>query len=208
VTPERIEVVTLGVDRSMFQPLAQDEARIASASVRDATVLLYVGGLDRAHDLQPIIEAVTRAGNPTPVAPGRRRRLRAHLEQLAAGPARSGFTGRVPQQRGPYLHCGGGFVLAPYNPRHFPERELANATLKVREFLAAGRPVAIAPSGLLPDLICHGVKGTRWRTTVVTWIRFCKTHCPNATAARDGRRRRDDADGHLGRHRPRLLRPV
>ncbi len=61
IAPERIEVVELGVDHTMFQPRDQSAARDVVRIGKEPTVLLYVGGLDIYHDLGPLIEALGRA---------------------------------------------------------------------------------------------------------------------------------------------------
>jgi D-inositol-3-phosphate glycosyltransferase len=58
IPPERIEIVELGVDHSMFRPQTQVSARDSLRIAQDATVLLYVGGLDPYHDFGPLIEAL------------------------------------------------------------------------------------------------------------------------------------------------------
>ena len=63
VPPSRIEVVGLGVDRALFHPTDQDQARRGCGIDPDRTVLMYVGALDRAHDLGPVIAAITRLGD-------------------------------------------------------------------------------------------------------------------------------------------------
>lgn len=161
VPAERIQVVPLGVDRSLFRPRDPGEARRRLEIDADATVLLYVGVLDLAHDLGPAIRAVVAAATPGlelhVVGDGI---MREAFEALAAGaPATIRFHGRVPHPRVPHYVAAADLCLAPYEPRAFPGGEVGYATLKVREYLSAARPVAAVESGSLSRLVRHGESG-------------------------------------------------
>ena len=89
VPPDRIEVVGLGVDHALFRPVDQAEARRQAGISPDRTVLMYVGALDRAHDLTPIIAALERLGDTSLglhlVGDGE---LRAELSEVVEGTCR------------------------------------------------------------------------------------------------------------------------
>ena len=48
----------LGLDHRLFRPMEQQPARDALGISHDAIVVLYVGGIDEYHDLEPVIEAL------------------------------------------------------------------------------------------------------------------------------------------------------
>jgi glycosyltransferase involved in cell wall biosynthesis len=146
---------------------------------------MYVGALDRAHDLSPLIAAVERLGD-TPVelhlvGDGEHR---GEAERAAAGSSRVVFHGRVPHADVPgYIACA-DLCLAPYDPAFFPRGRVGYATLKVREYLAAGRPVAASSSGVLPGLIRPGVTGFLLENDPDAWTRFLQRDLPSRSALR------------------------
>jgi glycosyltransferase involved in cell wall biosynthesis len=64
ISPDKIAVVGLGVDHKLFFPKDQAAARKSLGISPTSTVLLYVGGMDKYHDLGPMIEALTRTRSP------------------------------------------------------------------------------------------------------------------------------------------------
>ncbi|HET7425145.1 MAG TPA: glycosyltransferase family 4 protein [Gemmatimonadales bacterium] len=185
VASERIEVVGLGVDRALFHPTDQGEARRGRGIAADRTVLMYVGALDRAHDLRAIIAAVARLGETSVelhlVGDGE---LRPELESAAGGSPRVVFHGRVPHAMVPGLIACADLCLAPYDPAFFPGGRVGFATLKVREYLAAGRAVATSRTGVLPGLIQPGVSGFLLENDAATWTRFLLQELPDRSVLR------------------------
>ena len=157
---DRIEVIGLGVDRDMFRPLDRSESRLRLGIPAPATVLMYVGALDRIHDLMPVIEAVLTVETPS---------LRLHvvgdgvlagdLRAAARGHQRITFHGRVAHREVPSYIAAADLCIAPYDATAFADGEVSYATLKVREYLAGGRPVATLPSGSLRELVSHSHNG-------------------------------------------------
>jgi glycosyltransferase involved in cell wall biosynthesis len=185
VPPSRIEVVGLGVDRALFHPTDQDQARRACGIEPDRTVLMYVGALDRAHDLGPVVAAITRLGD-TPlelhlVGDGQ---YRTELERIAGGSSRVVFHGRVPHIAVPGFIACADLCLAPYDPAFFPRGQVGYATLKVREYLAAGRAVATSRTGVLPGLIRPGATGFLLENDAATWTRFLLQELPERSILR------------------------
>lgn len=179
VPPTRIEVVGLGVDRGLFHPADQDQARRACGISPDRTVLIYVGALDRAHDLGPVIAAITRLGDsPLELHLVGDGEHRAELERAAGGSPRVVFHGPVPHTAVPEFIASGDLCLAPYAPAFFPRGQVGYATLKVREYLASGRPVATSRSGVLPGLIRPGVTGFLLENDPAAWTRFLLQELP------------------------------
>lgn len=189
VDPERIEVIGLGVDRARFRPRDQAEARSRLGIPESAMVLLYVGVLDRAHDLRPVLDSVRRLGHRAlgleVVGDGA---MREELER-SAGPgtpngSRIRFHGRVPHEEVPLYIAAADLCLAPYDPAAFSGGVVGYSTLKVREYLASGRPVATVRSGSLEELVRDGVSGFLLDGTD-GWGRFLERDLPSRTRLRE-----------------------
>jgi hypothetical protein len=58
------------------------------------------------------------------------------------------------------------------------------ATLKVREYLAAGRAVATSRTGVLPGLIQPGASGFLLENDAATWTRFLLRDLPGRSVLR------------------------
>lgn len=187
VAAERIEIVTLGVDDKLFYPGAHDVelVRHRLGLAPTDTAMLYVGSLDHAHDLEPVIEAVARAGDPSLrlhiVGDGP---MRPHLERAAGGAKGIRFHGSVPHAEVPVYIAAADLCLAPYDPTQTPGGQIGSGALKVREYLMAGRPVVVAPRDLLPGLIRHGMNGYTLDNDVITWIRFFQRTLPSRAELR------------------------
>ncbi len=185
VPPNRIEVVGLGVDRGLFHPIDQDQARRGCGINPDRTVLMYVGALDRSHDLRPVIAAITRLGDsPLELHLVGDGQQRAELEQAAGGSPRVVFHGPVPHTDVPGFIACADLCLAPYDPAFFPRGQVGYATLKVREYLAAGRAVATSRTGVLPGLIRPGATGFLLENDAASWTRFLLEELPARSVLR------------------------
>jgi glycosyltransferase involved in cell wall biosynthesis len=185
VPHSRIEVVGLGVDRALFHPTDQDQARRGCGINPDRTVLMYVGALDRAHDLGPAIAAITRLGDsPLELHLVGDGEHRAELQRAAAGSPRVVFHGRVPHTAVPGFIACADLCLAPYDPAFFPRGQVGYSTLKVREYLAAGRAVATSRTGVLPGLIRPGATGFLLENDAATWTRFLLQELPARSVLR------------------------
>jgi glycosyltransferase involved in cell wall biosynthesis len=174
IAPECIEVVELGVDHTLFRPLSQSSSRKALRIEPTAFVLLYVGGMDTYHDLDPIIDALGRI---------RVRSLEVHL--LGDGRYRSGyeakakhaqipirFHGQVSNHRVPEFVAAADLCLAPYRVTAFPNDSVSFSTLKIPEYMACGRPVVSVPSGHIRKLIKDQVTGFLFAHDMASWVRF------------------------------------
>lgn len=160
--PERVAVVGLGLDRELFRPQPQAEARARLGIAPEAMMLLYVGVLDATHDLWPVLRALAQV-DPVP-------RLELHI--LGEGIRRAEyesfvrarglavhFHGRRRHEEVPQWIAAADLCLAPYDVSVFANHELGYSTLKVREYLACGRPVATVASGVLRSLVRPGESG-------------------------------------------------
>jgi len=155
VARDRIEVIQLGVDPARFGPGDRQAARRELDIPATATVLLYAGILDRIHDLEPIIRGLDAAPEVTFEVVGDGPLAAFYREAaVAVGVAgRVKFRGRVGYAELPTRIAAADLCVAPYDPSAFFGQEVSYSTLKIREFLAAGRPVMTVRSGSIPDLV-------------------------------------------------------
>jgi glycosyltransferase involved in cell wall biosynthesis len=176
VREERIAVVGLGVDRSLFTPQDQSAARRQLGIPPDQLVLVYVGVVDATHDLGPLLAGLAQLRDPAiavhVVGDGI---LRARHETAArTGKVNAVFHGPVAHERVPLYIAAADLCLAPYDPTAFSFGELGYSSLKVPEYLSAGRPVVTVPSGRLPDLVRHGETGFLLANRPEAWVRLLR----------------------------------
>jgi len=174
VAPERVLVVPLGVDRDLFRPRDQSEARRALGLAPDRTILLYVGVLDETHSLDGIIEALLERRPPGVelhvVGDGPRRA--AYAERASTSDGSVILHGRVPHTSVPAWIAAADLCLAPYEPRAFATGALGYATMKVPEYLSVGRPVAGSPSARMHELLRGGELGFEVPADAASWRAF------------------------------------
>ncbi|RPI29649.1 MAG: glycosyltransferase [Acidobacteria bacterium] len=171
---DKIRVVPLGVDHALFRPIDQNLARQSVQIAPEKLVLLYVGGMDKYHDLSPLLEALaefhSRGLELHIVGEGE---FRPRYEQAAA---RSGcpvvFHGRVPHERVPFYIGASDLCLAPYCAEAFHDQTITFSTLKIPEYMACARPVASIPSGEIKRLIQPGINGFLLPNSVAGWSTF------------------------------------
>jgi glycosyltransferase involved in cell wall biosynthesis len=177
---EKIRVVPLGVNHNLFRPLDQQSARASVGIPLDKTILLYVGGMDKYHDLWPLLDALRGLTLPE---------LELHIVgegeyrgryEAAAKRAKSRvvFHGRVSHERVPLYIAAGDLCLAPYCIEAFYDRTVSFSTLKIPEYMACARPVASIPSGEIKRLIQPGVSGFLFPNSTIGWRSFLYT-CPD-----------------------------
>lgn len=172
VRPECVEVVDLGVDRELFRSRDQSEARALHGIDPHTTVLLYVGVLDRTHDLGALLAAL--AAKPRDglelhlVGEGVRR---AEYEAIVARDRLPVvFHGRVPHEAVPGYIAAADLCVAPYDASAFSSGELGYSTMKIPEYLSVGRPVVSVPSGRIRTLIAEGETGFLFSNEVSRWV--------------------------------------
>jgi glycosyltransferase involved in cell wall biosynthesis len=171
VDPTRIEVVGLGLNHDLFRPQSSTEARRGLGISSDRRVLLYVGGFDKYHNLEPVIQALGRGGSGVfelhLVGDGE---YRPHLEQLAVEVgAEVVFHGRVAHTEVPRYIAAADLGLAPYELSAFPGGELTFSTLKIPEYMACGRAAVSVPSAQTKTLINDGVNGYLIPNEIDAW---------------------------------------
>ena len=174
VSANRIAVVNLGVDRQLFRPLDQQEARRQLGIAADRCVLSYVGVLDLTHNLEPVIRALGDSGRKEVelhiTGDGARR---AEYQALAVACGASVvFHGKVRHTEVPVHIAAADLCLAPYDAIAFSSGELGYSTMKIPEYLAAGRPVVSVPSGRVRMLITEGENGFLFQNGLSEWRKF------------------------------------
>jgi len=178
VEPANIVVVGPAVDRTLFSPRDQAEARALLGIDPADRVLVACGGLDRESNLTPLLEAVPRTGD---------RALRLHVlgegERLAAlqhlagsGPAIR-FHGVVSDE-----------VLAQYLAAADLCVQLDQPTdpsFTLRECFSSARPVAVGVTpGRARPRTPELVSGFTVEHDVLAWIRFLQRDCPSRNTLR------------------------
>ena len=173
---ERIAVVDLGVDRNLFRPADQGAARNALGIDNATTALLYVGVLDFTHNLAPAITALGSGRLPNlelhVVGDGQRASEYRKLAQETGANVR--FHGRVPHGQVPQWIAASDLCLAPYDSSAFASGQLGYATMKIPEYLSAGRAVVSVPSGRVSLLVRDGVTGFLFRNESSNWAKFLR----------------------------------
>jgi D-inositol-3-phosphate glycosyltransferase len=172
--PERVEVVGLGVDHSLFRPMDQLSARNTLKIRPDATLLLYVGAIDEYHDLEPVIEALGSLSQPSVellvVGDGE---FRAQCEEKARRAQISvRFQGPVRHSMVPEYVAAADLCIAPYRTSACHNGTIPFSTLKIPEYMACARPVVSVPSGPIQRLVEDGVSGFLFPNDTFSWFRF------------------------------------
>jgi glycosyltransferase involved in cell wall biosynthesis len=180
VADDRIAVVDLGVDRRLFRPLDQAEARRGLGVPQGKLILTYVGVLDFTHDLAPAILALGAVARHEVelhvVGDGQRRQEYERIAGEAGAPVI--FRGRIAHAEVPTYIAAADLCLAPYDAAAFSSGELGYATMKIPEYLGVGRPVVSVPSGRIRELVKPGETGFLFENTVSNWQHFLATMPP------------------------------
>lgn len=186
--PQRVRVVSLGVDHSIFKPMDMGEAREEIGIDRDATVLLYVGGMDQYHDLSPLLQAL-RDCQPENieihlVGDGN---YRNRYEELSLGlSVKVIFHGQVEHRQVPRYIAAADLCIAPYDAAGFYHKLVAFSTLKIPEYMACARPVVSIPSGHIRNLVTDGVTGYLFDNTREEWSGFLRDRPDRPSLAKMG----------------------
>ena len=190
IDPERIEVVELGVDHDLFYPRDQLTARASLGIGRREIVMLYAGGLDIYHDLEPIIEALARVAPPSVAlhVAGDGELRSASEEKARHLQVHARFHGPRPHHEVPDFIAAADLCLAPYQPARFYGGRITFSTLKIPEYMACGRPVASVPEGHVARLIENQVTGFLLPNTVAGWATFLQALPSRLRLAEMGRR--------------------
>lgn len=176
---QKIKVVPLGVNHHLFHPMDQQSTRAFLGIPADKTILLYVGGMDKYHDLGPLLDALRGLTLPDLelhiVGEGEYRgRYEAAAKRTKS---RVVFHGRVSHERVPLYIAASDLCIAPYCAEAFYGQTVSFSTLKIPEYMACARPVASIPSGEIKRLIQPGVSGFLFPNSTVGWRGFLYS-CP------------------------------
>ena len=174
VSEERVAVVDLGVDRELFHPMEQSIARARVGISAQPAVILYVGVLDRTHDLEQVIRAMggrKPAGVELHVVGEGARRIEYETLARECGAAAI-FHGRVPHREVPVYISAADLCIAPYDAAAFSSGELGYSTMKIPEYLSVGRAVASVPSGRIRSLVAQGETGFLFPNEAGQWEAF------------------------------------
>ena len=174
LSPDRVQVIGLGVDHRRFRPLDQLGARQELGLRLDACILLYVGGMDMYHDLRPLFDAGGHTSVPDielhVVGDGEYRlRYEAAAEQVRFPVV---FHGQKPHQMIPTFIAAADLCLAPYQVQAFHHQLVPFSTLKIPEYMACARPVVSVPSGHIRELITHQRTGFLVPNEASAWRAF------------------------------------
>ena len=174
ILPDNIAVVGLGVDHALFYPKDQASARKSLGISPAVTMLLYVGGMDKYHNLCPMIEAITQVNSSS---------LEVHLvgdgeyrpryeETARRAQALVEFHGHIPHSMIPTYIAAADLCIAPYQTSAFHNQLVPFSTLKIPEYMACGRPVVSVPSGHIKRLVEDQVSGFLIPNEVCFWNSF------------------------------------
>jgi hypothetical protein len=176
--PERVVVLGPAIDRTVFAPRNQDEARRRLGLPLDTRILLAGDGLGGGADLTPLLQAVQRAGDPSlqlhVFADGERR---AALERLAGPGGAVTFHGLVPDNLlATYLAAADLCVSVG---------ESGDPGFTIPEALSCARPVAVATArDRLSFPVRHNATGFLIEHDLLAWIRFLQRDCPSRNTLR------------------------
>ncbi|HXK58407.1 MAG TPA: glycosyltransferase [Acidobacteriota bacterium] len=174
IPSEKIEVVPLGVDHQLFRPGGQAEAREKLRMDPARLVFLYVGGMDKYHDLSPLLEALAALAPPNfelhLVGEGEYRPRYEEAALRSQCPIK--FHGKVRHEQVPLFIAASDLCLAPYCSQAFYDQEITFSTLKIPEYMACARPVAGTASAGIQRLIHPGINGFLLANRTDSWRAF------------------------------------
>ena len=178
VDPAKIVVIGPAIDRTLFSPRDQAEARRRLGIDPEHRVVVACDGLHQGSDLSPLLEAVPRTGDPALRLHvlGEGERL-AGLKRLASSNSAIRFHGAVSDEHlAQYLSAADLCVLLdqPTDP-----------SFTLPECFSSARPVAVGVTSggtrrPMPGLI----SGFRVDHDVLAWIRFLQRDCPSRNTLR------------------------
>jgi glycosyltransferase involved in cell wall biosynthesis len=182
-----VDVVGLGVDHRLFRPRDQVEARRILGIGVSTQVYVYVGGMDKYHDLGPVIEALSTAPPDAELHVVGDGVGRAECERQArrlGAPVR--FHGRVAHVTVPTYIAAADACISAYREEAFPGA-ITFSTLKVPEYMACARPVIGNAAGEARALLEDLISGFIFPNNVAAWTRFFRSGTPREQLAEMGR---------------------
>jgi glycosyltransferase involved in cell wall biosynthesis len=178
VDPARIVVIAPAVDRTLFSPRDQTEARLRLGLDPAHRILLAGDGLGGGPDLTPLIEAIHRAGDP-----GLRLHVLGEGERL---PALKRLAGPGPAVT---FH---GLVSDDLLTAYLAAADLCvsvdasgDACFSRLECFSSARPVVVTtPTDPAYPPVRHLETGFEVEPDLLAWIRFLQRDCPSRNTLR------------------------
>lgn len=170
---DRVEVIGLGVDHRLFRPRDQAGARRELGIELSVPVFVYVGGMDKYHELGPVIEGLSAAPRGPElhiVGDGARRAECEGLARRLGVPVR--FHGRVAHASVPDYVAAADACVAAYREEAFPGATVPFSTLKIPEYMACARPVIGNAAGQPRELLENGISAFLFRNDAAAWAAF------------------------------------
>jgi len=176
--PQQIVVIGPAIDRTLFSPRDQAQARRSLGMAPEHRILLAGDGLGTGSDLAPLIQAVQRAGDPA---------LRLHV--LGDGPKRAALQRIAGTDPSVTFH---GTVADHELATYIAASDLCvsldssgGSCYSALECFSSGRPVVVpAPSDGRPPRLHHVETGFVVEHDVLSWIRFLQRDCPSRNTLR------------------------
>jgi glycosyltransferase involved in cell wall biosynthesis len=162
VPAEKIKIIPNGVNVALFQQSIDTTQARAELGLDDAPVIMFVGGFQRWHGLDKLLEALAEIVKTLPET---------RLLLVGDGPARPfveeniqrlkleehvTITGFLPHARIPQLLAIADVVTVPY-PK-LPQ-EMWFSPLKLYEYMAAGKAIVASSAGQIKNVIRHDENG-------------------------------------------------
>jgi hypothetical protein len=178
VDPARVVVIGPAIDRTLFSPGDQSEARRRLGMDAAHRIVLAGDGLGRGSDLTPLIEAVHRTGDPA---------LRLHvvgdgervpaLKRLAGTGPSVTFHGPVSEDLLPAYIAAADMCVSV--------EQSGDSSFTVLECFSSARPVILAaPADQDQTAVQHLVTGFHVEHDLLSWIRFLQRDCPSRNSLR------------------------
>lgn len=155
VAVSKIAVIGNGTDTARFRPLDQPACRRELGIGSDLPVLVFVGNLWPAVDLDVVLEAMALLrgrGRAVRLLIAGEGILRQRLEQRASalGEREVRFLGHLCQERTNVLLGAADVAMAPFHRRR--NERIGLSPLKIRDYAAAGRPCVATDLGGIDEL--------------------------------------------------------
>jgi glycosyltransferase involved in cell wall biosynthesis len=178
VQRERVTIIGPAIDRTLFAPRDQGEARRRLGLSPDHRVVVATGGLDRGADITPLVGAVARAGDPAlrlhVIGDGERREA---LERLAGKREAVTFHRAVSDKLLASWLAAADLCVSVEDD--------GDPAFSVHECLSAGRPVVVGATGDgTAHPVCPQVSGFVVEHELLSWIRFLQRDCPSRNTLR------------------------
>jgi glycosyltransferase involved in cell wall biosynthesis len=162
IPSRKVEVVPNGVDTDFFRPTSKDEARLKLGLSLSGSYVVFVGNLVAWQGVDVVLRALPVVSEAIPsirfliVGDGRQRKALETLTVELGVRDSVMFVGWVPREQVPLWISAADVAVMPKTRRL--NEQAGSSALKLREYLACGRPVLASNiEGGGPFLEHHGV---------------------------------------------------